>query len=215
MDLIFRDQSAAVVLKAQASGIRRTVGKPHCDDRENGHLGHRYLIGNLETQNKQPVVQHVFCIRPTLEERATCYFAMQYVVGIQAPAPGFANMEYMSILDESDQHLSAAFKAVSVASYAHHERSQDLRDASRSQYAKALRCTNEALRCPVESIKDSTLMAIMMLGMYEVMTGCNRSSVKAWTEHVRGSSMLLKLRGLEQMKTPVGRRLFVQASTLR
>lgn len=119
-------------------------------------------------------------------------------------------MHKTSVFDET---LSTAVKAISYASYAHHNRSGSLEDASRYQYTKAIGLTNKALQDSEDCVKDTTLLSIMLLGMYEVITGTNQKSIQAWMEHVRGSAALLKLRGRQQLDSPIGRRLFIQANT--
>ena len=84
---------------------------------------------------------------------------------------------------------------------------------ARYQYLRAIQLTNAALKSPTDVIKDATLMAVMILGIFETVTGCNQRSVNAWAEHIAGAAALLKLRGLEQMSTRGGRRLFIQVSS--
>jgi hypothetical protein len=123
------------------------------------------------------------------------------------------NLAFMYKHSSFDETLTTAVRAISLASYAHLHRSGELDDTSRFHYTRAIGMTNAALRSPTDATKDSTLLAILILGMYEVLTGTSQKSVKAWMEHVRGSAALLKLRGYEQLETPLGRRLFVQANT--
>jgi hypothetical protein len=47
----------------------------------------------------------------------------------------------------------------------------------------------------------------------QTVTGCNQMSLSAWAEHAAGASALLQLRGIEQLSTPSGRRMFMQASS--
>jgi len=99
---------------------------------------------------------------------------------------------------------------VGLAGYSYAVRSPSLLMESRKSYAKALRLTNEALKSPVDCKKDSTASAIVILGIYEMVTGCNYRSLEAWAEHIRGAAALLKLRGYEQLKTTSGCRILGQ-----
>ncbi len=167
-----------------------------------------------ELVTSRPLVDGGLTIRSTLDETATCHFIHNFVVGINAPTnTTMDNLAWMYKYTSFDETLTTAVRAVSFASYAHRMRSGELANASRYQYASAIGFTNNALQCPVRAVKDTTLLSILILGMYEVITGMNQRSIKAWMEHVHGSAALLNLRGPEQLRHPIGRRLFVQAMT--
>ncbi len=84
------------------------------------------------------------------------------------------NLAYMYQHCPFDDTLTTAVRAVSLASFAHRNRSGELDDTSRLYYTKAIGMANTALRSPVDSTKDTTLLSIMILGMYEV--GCGPMS---------------------------------------
>ena len=202
-----------MIRKAKASQAKKAVTPLTQDPGLGSHESDLDRTGELAVVPQQRF-DALFTIRPTLEERATCHFVSQYFVGIQAPSRDI--LDNLSLLYKSnavDENLFTAIRAVSFASYGHLTHSSELADASRYQYTKAISFTNAALRSDVHATKDSTLMSIMILGMYEILTGCNQRSLEAWIEHIRGSSALLKLRGHDQLKTPAGRRLFTQATT--
>ena len=78
---------------------------------------------------------------------------------------------------------------------------------------KALQLTNAALRSRQDAVKDTTLVCVMILSMYETLTGCNQSSLRDWAEHIREAATLVEIRGHDQFKSPVGRRLFLQTTS--
>jgi len=75
---------------------------------------------------------------------------------------------------------------------------------------KAIQLTNAALTSPEDVIKDSTLMAIHVLGLFETVTGCRQRSIKDWSEHLHGAAAVIKLRGPDQIKTRPGRHMLIQ-----
>jgi len=81
---------------------------------------------------------------------------------------------------------------------------------ARQTYIKALQLTNRALRDPVAVKQDSTLFAVLVLGMFETVSGSCEDSLVAWTKHVEGASALVKLRGMEQFATELGQHMFFQ-----
>lgn len=84
---------------------------------------------------------------------------------------------------------------------------------ARTQYARSLQLTNSALQSPTAVKKDSTLLAILILGIFETITGRNQKSMKAWAEHIHGAAAVIKLRGPEAIKTPGGIRLLAQVTS--
>jgi len=81
---------------------------------------------------------------------------------------------------------------------------------ARCQYAKALMLTNAALASPARAKEDTTLISVMILGIYKTVTGSTKRSLEAWATHVEGACALLKLRGPEQFQRSGGRQLFLQ-----
>jgi hypothetical protein len=83
---------------------------------------------------------------------------------------------------EADMALLAGMKAVGLAGVAHARRAPSLLNSARYQYMKAIATTNAALKSPLEVKKDSTLTSIMVLSIFETVTGCNQKSIKDWAE---------------------------------
>jgi hypothetical protein len=86
-------------------------------------------------------------------------------------------------------------------------------DNARRQYVKAIQLTNEALKSPKDVKEDSTLIAIMILGIFEAVTGSKSASLKNWADHVNGAAAVIKLRGREQLHSVAGRRMLVQVTS--
>jgi hypothetical protein len=115
--------------------------------------------------------------------------------------------------DGADVGLIAGMKAVGLAGFAHANHAPSLLKSARYQYVQALRKTNAALESPSYVKKDSLLVSIIVLSIFETVTGCNPKSLDDWAEHIKGAAALLKLRGIEQLSTIRGRRMFVQVAT--
>ncbi|KAF2479730.1 hypothetical protein BDY17DRAFT_304509 [Neohortaea acidophila] len=220
-DLVFRDQSANVIKRAKAQERKRSVKSespssnaspaPDTDDS---------IILDSESQDGEDLelvvrgLPPMLSLQPEVENMATCYFNSNYSVGITVPGHGEFNSVTVSLIwDLMDPVLATSIKATSLASFGHHVRSDELAKSSRVEYTKALKMTNAALSSPSQVKKDSTLVSVILLGLYEMITGRNQKSMKDWAAHVRGSSALLKLRGVEQFESPIGRRIFIQAAT--
>lgn len=109
-----------------------------------------------------------------------------------------------------DTQLLTCMFALGLAAYSHSVHAPELMLRASLEYGQALHLTNAALRSPIEATKDSTLLAVMILSMFEAVTGNSELAVTAWTEHINGAAALLKLRGEEQFKTVAGQRMFLQ-----
>ncbi|GKZ36594.1 hypothetical protein AbraIFM66950_007747 [Aspergillus brasiliensis] len=102
--------------------------------------------------------------------------------------------------------LQATIKAAGLESMARINRLPELKRAAGEQYGRALVATNNALQDPVSATSDSTLGAVILLGMYE-LNACS-SLMQGWSQHVRGATKLVELRGMEQLDSAAGLELF-------
>lgn len=99
-------------------------------------------------------------------------------------------------------HLTAAIEALSCA-YLWHVVGSDVALATgRKAYVKALQLTNRALEQPKDAIKDTTLLSTLLLDLFEKITERKPLKNKSWTVHVDGALALVKLRGLENFRSP-------------
>lgn len=79
---------------------------------------------------------------------------------------------------------------------------------SRPLYAGALRLLNAALRDSIRCRTDEILIAVHLLGVYELLTCDSRESIMSWKAHMAGARKVLQVRGTDQFKTFPGRQLF-------
>ncbi|TVY89141.1 hypothetical protein LAWI1_G004418 [Lachnellula willkommii] len=238
LDLIFRDESEAVIGKAKGKGKATTKAKASSKakqkqrpssnspssisssdnwnppaDGDQEYLKKELAELVLEPKMHGGFVQEMvpfgsFSLPPktSLEYRAQAFFYSKSPLWLR-------NFELLGALcsqTNADEHLLASMSAVGLASLSNTLHTPELLTRSRKDYVTALRLTNAALRSPTEVTKDSTLFSVMILSIYETVTGTNERSLSAWTEHVNGATALVKLRGLEQFETDAGQRMFLQ-----
>ncbi|KAF2265484.1 hypothetical protein CC78DRAFT_532388 [Lojkania enalia] len=79
-------------------------------------------------------------------------------------------------------------------------------------YLRALKMTNDAIVSPTEAKYDSTLLAAILLSMYE--STINDKTVSAWSNHVEGSAMLIRMRGKSQFQNMASLRMYMQSLSL-
>lgn len=218
VDVIFRNESDNVVRKAKARAERVKQAKTEpssksstaayptpAEDAEEG----------LEVVHRRDLpFQLSYNLVPTMEDIATSFFVSNYVIGNNGPSRG--HLELLIDLKRShsiDESLLASMKAVGLAGFSHATGAPSLMVEARQQYLKAIQLTNTALESRELVKRDSTLMGIMILGIFETLAGCNPRSVEAWAQHIHGAAAVVKLRGREQLATPTGRRMFIQVTS--
>jgi hypothetical protein len=214
-DLIFRNESSNVIRKFKAKEARQkesaatkaTVASVSDDDPDIEEI-------SLEIVQQQDTQLDIYSLAPSLEDRATGFFVANYVLGMSGPSRG--HLDYLADVSRTqilDDGLVSSMKAVGLAGFAHAEHAPSLMKNARYQYVRALNSTNAAIRDPVEVKKDTTLLAIMILGIFETITGCTKRSLQDWARHVNGAAAVIKLRGPDQIKTPTGRRMLIQVTS--
>lgn len=106
-----------------------------------------------------------------------------------------------------------AIEAVSLAYLWHQVYSDAALANAREKYISALRMTNKTLKSSKEASKATTLMASLLLDLFEKITDLEPRDNKSWTSHVNGALALVKLRGLEQFQNPSEFNILVRLST--
>ncbi len=69
-----------------------------------------------------------------------------------------------------------------------------------------------ALKTPESATSDSTLLAVLLLDLYEKITNSNPRSSDLWMSHVKGALALVRLRDVTQFRDYIGLRLSVRLS---
>lgn len=122
-------------------------------------------------ESLSPIEPRIPTLNVTVEQQAICHFVSNYVLlPRQGSARGF--MEFLIPLlktEQGNQHLHEAFNACSLASLGNRGNAYgtDIGDKALVQYTRALKSIQMALRDPEMAKSDSTLAAILMLGLFE------------------------------------------------
>lgn len=150
-----------------------------------------------------------------LEEQASCHFVSNWVlIPRQGSTRGF--MEYLLPLLKSEkqsEHFKSAFDACAFASLGNRVGpGSDFENIALAKYTKALACTSKALRDPEMSKQDTTLAAILLLGLFENISA-RQLGMLAWGSHIEGAIQLVRSRGRKQLRTKVGLLLFIAVRT--
>lgn len=138
--------------------------------------------------------------------------ALSYFMHIYAPTGAFEYLVDVSATYLTTGSLGDALLAPSLLLFAQNLRLPSVQSLAQSHYARALRSTNSALSSPDLATSDSTLLAVLLLSLFEALDFQGRAIPVNWNAHTRGASELLRLRGDRQFDNSLGRHLFRHAS---
>lgn len=105
------------------------------------------------------------------EQQAICAFFLDFVLLPRHPDSIEGHLEHLLPLyanTGADSPLSLATSAVALMVSGGSPTRRNDQQLGRTIFGKALRKTSAAIRNPAESKKDETLMAVLLLGLFEV-----------------------------------------------
>ncbi|KAK4232159.1 sterol uptake control protein 2 [Podospora fimiseda] len=163
-----------------------------------------------------PAMARLYNLAPSCQEQGTAYFFSRYVNNEETACHqkfDFLRDVWKSSSTVPERQVDgvlASMTAVGLMGLASLTKSGDLMDAARKSYGTALGLTKDALKDPAEAVKDSTMLSILILGVFEMMVEnpARDRTVQAFQEHVNGAVALARMRGPAQFQTRAGRRMF-------
>lgn len=96
------------------------------------------------------------------------YFLLDFVSGGRSPSRGYL-LNYIPTASYSAdlEHPTLVTSMAAVGLVALATQQPELVSHARNKYSEAIRHLNFALASPVEAVKDSTLMSVISLGVFE------------------------------------------------
>ena len=159
---------------------------------------------------RKPLARVPRSLSVSINDHAKDLFYHSYVVGATKPFDFLLSFHSPTCKGE---HLNRSVEAVALA-YLHYQRpSPSAEDEARQQYISALSLTSAAVRDPGQSDQDSTILAILLLDLYEKITGKEPAFHEAWAAHLSGALALVKLRDDQQFTKPSVLRMLTRLST--
>ncbi|KAL8801818.1 MAG: hypothetical protein Q9182_004225 [Xanthomendoza sp. 2 TL-2023] len=192
-DLVLRDQTESVSRKAQRKGKREPAAvKPTATaaDTSNTALVAGLSGGQRPRRRLPPSSAHIASpanlgyyqalqhqlpksFQDAPEDQAVNAFFQNYVLIPRHPYSRRGYLDCLLPLYQTTRHdslLSLATTAIAMAVEGGSPSTAHYRQLSHSFFGKALVKTGRAIRDPIESVRDETLMAVLLLSFYEV---CN------------------------------------------
>lgn len=184
-DLVLRDQTKAVRRKAQKKLQAGTVlpskarSSPSISPTTEGSTTISRTVTAASSRDKRLVAQRSSLTDDTVprmfndfpEQQAICAFFLDFVLLPRHPDStrgplGHLHPMYQKVLPESPLSLATSSVALAISAGSPVRRSDQ--QVGRTIFGKALQKTSAAIRDPVDSVKDETLLAVLLLGLYEV-----------------------------------------------
>ncbi|KAJ5437571.1 hypothetical protein N7445_006115 [Penicillium cf. griseofulvum] len=144
------------------------------------------------------------------EQRALCYFFDQYTIKADSEEDG--HLAYLPSLyahelgRQSDESPSSCLRwavhATALMTLANAKNAPPLMTKARQGFGRALRGLQEALASPTNAVKDETFASVVLLSLYEDISG-ERNGL--FSSHSAGFEFLTKLRGNTQVYHQRGR----------
>lgn len=138
-----------------------------------------------------------------IDDKARCAFFFHYVTGFSKV---FDILEYLYMHQSGQTPLQASVEAVSLAFFFFQYNSTKAQHLARKRYLLALPQVNQALQSPTHASSNSTLLAVLLLDLFEKIMDESRCTA-AWMSHVNGALALIKLRSHSQLQEQIGLRL--------
>lgn len=151
-----------------------------------------------------------------VDDYATAFFFAKHVFRESGVARG--HFEFLSVYTmglDTNETLSASFKAATLAAYAHKFHYPQLVQKSRIYYGLALNGLQVAMQSPTEATKCSTLVAMMLLGTFETLNCENINTLSSTDAHMTRALRCIFFRANQILKSHHGLQLFLQTSWCR
>ncbi|KEF56874.1 uncharacterized protein A1O9_07064 [Exophiala aquamarina CBS 119918] len=205
--VLFRDESERVRQKAYEKHLTQpnlTGGVVRGGDLVQAfqplHSATAFLTSNLSCGLSHP-----------LGELGMNFFFTRYTFDQPPFSHGYSHWLAQACFGHTPNHaLQAAIEAVGTAALANVFHAPSAAAKSKKQYSWALMATKRALNNPTQALADETMMAIILLGLFETVTFDTWDHYQGWETHVQGATALLELRGRQQFNTERGGQLFIQ-----
>jgi hypothetical protein len=163
-----------------------------------------------KTAKHKPTTNFYQNVAVSLQDRAKAAFFANYVF---EGSKSYDFLQPFYISTSSDRVLSASLEAASLAFFAHQENASPAAKEGIARYTEAIALVQQAISCPISARKDTTLLATMILDLYEKLTNFKPEFKESWKSHVEGSLALVGLRDTQLSRDHEAYRMLVRLST--
>ncbi|KAI4235404.1 MAG: hypothetical protein LQ352_008093 [Teloschistes flavicans] len=235
-DLVLRDQTESVSRKAQQRRSKRQPASNTNHQRISADDRAAKSNSSLQSSGRLPPSFALIATSATTgysslpisldqppEQLAINAWMSNYVSFTRQSYSSRGYLDFLLPLYQNTRHdslLSLATIAMALAIQGGSPRFQHYRQLSHSYFGKALLKASKAIRDPVESVQDDTLMSVLILSFYEVGGADTLKRVLAASEatpisgvHDSGAVALVKHRGKQNGTSELSARLLLAVQT--
>ena len=169
---------------------------------------HAVKLKSLAASRSTPAVRP--SLPAPLEDQARNAFFFHYVTHSLRT---YSYLQSFYSIASPQACLSTSVDAVSLAFFSHWANYPLALDNAKRKYVSALQLVNDAIQTPHLVSRDATLLAAMLLDLFEKMTNRSPKSDGAWVSHVNGAFSLIQLRGHGQFLRPIGLQMLLRLCT--
>ncbi|KAI1161687.1 hypothetical protein F5B18DRAFT_627264 [Nemania serpens] len=199
LDLKFRDQNEEVIRHCRAPARKK---------RQDTSIAASSGDGSAVAITSIPDSALVRSVQQNVAKR---YIFANYMTG--GSRCGHMNYLLPLIEDPRNTAVNTALDAVALAALSNVRLSPRTMLRAQQEYIAVLTQTNRALKDPIMCKTDDTLAAVVLLGIYEVITCADDSYIDRWVKHVDGAEKLLEIRGSDQLTRREGLDIFTHLRT--
>jgi Fungal specific transcription factor domain len=129
-------------------------------------------------------------------------------------SPGSLFAYLPEVLDKhtTSKGLVTACYSAALANFARDRFDGQLMRFARKMYLNAIKHVNLALKSPKDMACNSTLVAVLIMGLFEAITFEDHVSLRNWMAHTNGTLSLLTHRGDDFLCTPFGKQIYLQVA---
>jgi Fungal specific transcription factor domain len=197
----------------ETSGVTQKAQNPSRTPKSSSSSPPKFNPGSSDILIPSELGEATSSLSPNLEIQATTFFFENFAIDEEISVQ---YQLYASTINETSSGLAAlkySIRAVGLAGLSRFTATPSLAALADRQYLVAIRAMNKALQDSETAKEDHTLLAVMILTIFETMANTDtQSTFNAWSNHVRGAAALLAARGSDQLKSTEGLRLFFQAA---
>jgi Fungal specific transcription factor domain len=221
LDFYFRNETDLVIARALSGTSAPQVTSARISKQSKNQSSKDTATEELPTQATP--IQVRFTLPLTVWYSAVDV-SVNYLLGSFIPGTDFDFLA--NIFDDfsSSKCFRLSTEAVALAHLSRERQDYKLMHRSRDIYVRAIRTVNSALQSTQEVMENSTLVATLVLGLFEAVafndehdTGANgeydipaATRMDSWIAHTNGTLALIKFRGQQLLQTDFGKRIFNQ-----
>ena len=206
-DFFFRDETPTTKLKATRTQYRASKAGSTRTPQHNGSntiSRSKHRTQNPDLFPKIPSNTIPKALQESWQQAALCFFLPNFV---EIRPREESSRDFMVHLPplytnaKPDSTLAAATSALALGALGGTTGRLELKSEAMKQYGIAMARMNRALMDPSQISNDSTLLSILLFGIFEDFT-CSLESLPSRGKHAQGAMALIRYRGMEILQDP-------------